>query len=327
MREPGQQDAPLAPLTREALGWIARLSSGEATVTDADALARWRADSMANEAAFREALTFRNALADVGRVMLADREAAGVVSLRPRAVRVNRRSFLVGGGGAVAASVAGAWMMANPPMGLWPSFAELSADYRTGTGERRNIRPVAGVSVEMNTRTSVARTLGGAGIDLVAGEAFVKVDRGAPFEAGALGGTVLAARAAFNLRNLGGAVCVTCLEGQVRVRKGTADMPLPAGRQLAYTADTFGPVESIDPKRATAWRSGLLVFQGEALSQVIDEINRYRSGRIILTDAALGRRPVNAVFHLDQVDDAVNQIENLLTVRARKLPGSVVLIG
>ena len=327
MRERAQEDAPLAPLTREALGWIAHLSSGEATVDDADALARWRAGSNAHETAFREALIFRHAITDVGQAMLAEREAAGVATLRSRTAPINRRSFLVGGGSAVAASLAGAWMLANPPMDMWPSFAELSADYRTGTGERRSIQPVAGLSVEMNTRTSVARTLGGDGINLVAGEAFVKVDRSKAVQISARDGVVVATRAAFNLRNLGNAVCVSCLDGQVHVRQGTADQVLLAGRELTYSADRFGPVETVDPNSATAWRSGLLIFQGEALSHVIDELNRYRSGRIILTDAALGRRPVNAVFHLDQVDDAVNQIENLLTVRARKLPGSVVLLG
>lgn len=327
MRERAQQDAPLAPLTREAIGWIARLSSGEATVDDADALARWRAGSSAHETAFREALIFRHAIADVGHVMLDDREAAGVATLRARAGPINRRSFMVGGGSAIAASIAGAWMIANPPLDMWPSFAELSADYRTGTGERRSIQPVAGMSVEMNTRTSVARTLSGDGIDLVAGEAFVKVDRSKPFKVSARNGVVVATRAAFNMRNLGNAVCVTCLDGQVHVRQGVADTILVAGRELTYSADRLGLVETVDPDRATAWRSGLLIFQGEALSDVIDELNRYRSGRIILTDASLGRRPVNAVFHLDQVDDAVNQIENLLTVRARKLPGSVVLLG
>lgn len=328
MREAAQDDARLEPLMREALAWIARLSSGEATVADAKELASWRASSDAHEAAFRDALTFRNALADVGHAMMLDRDAAGVSTLRPGGgVRWTRRSFLAGGGSAVAASVAGAWLVTDPPMGLWPSYAEWSADFRTSTGERRTIHPLAGVDVQMAARTSLARTGAGAGLKLVAGEAFVEVKRDALFAIEARDGTVQASRAAFNLRNLDGEVCVTCLAGELRVGRGDKAAALREGRQLIYKADGFGPVVKVDAERTMAWRTGRLIFQGEALSQVIDEINRYRSGRIILTNSALERRPVNAVFHLDQIDDAVSQIEYLAAARARHFPGGVVLIG
>jgi len=326
MREAANEDARLEPLEREALAWIARLSSGEATVADASELASWRASSEAHEAAFREALTFRNALADVGHAMRLDQEAGGISTLRPGGGST-RRSFLVGGGGAIAASIAGAWLVADPPMDLWPSYAEWSADFRTRTGERRTIRPIAGVHVDMGTRTSLARTNGGAGLDLVAGEAFVEVRRDSPLAIEARTGLVRASLAAFNLRNLDGEVCVTCLNGEVEVGRGDQAATLRNGQQLTYGAEEFGPVVKVDAERALAWRSGLLVFQGESLSEVIDEINRYRSGRIILTNSALERRPVNAVFHLDQIDGAVTQIETLAAAQARRLPGGVVLIG
>ncbi|MBS47309.1 MAG: iron dicitrate transport regulator FecR [Sphingobium sp.] len=328
MREAAQDDTRLEPLNREALAWIARLSSGEVTVADAKELARWRASSEAHEAAFRDALTFRNALADVGHAMKLDLDAAGVSTLRPASnTRWTRRSFLTGGGGAVAASIAGAWLAIDPPMDLWPSYAEWSADYRTATGERRTIHPLAGVDVQMAARTSLARTGAGAGLKLVAGEAFVEVKRDAPFAIRAQDGMVQASRAAFNVRNLDGEVCVTCLDGELRVESGDKSATFREGRQLTYKADGFGPVIKVDAERTMAWRTGRLIFQGEALSQVIDEINRYRSGRIILTNTALERRPVNAVFHLDQIDDAVSQIEYLAVARARHFPGGVVLIG
>ena len=42
----------------------------------------------------------------------------------------------------------------RPPLDLWPSLADLASDYRTGTGERRNV-DIGGVSVELNTRSSL----------------------------------------------------------------------------------------------------------------------------------------------------------------------------
>ena len=43
------------PLIREALDWIVRLKSGEATLADAERLIDWRTKSPAHERAFRDA--------------------------------------------------------------------------------------------------------------------------------------------------------------------------------------------------------------------------------------------------------------------------------
>lgn len=44
------------PLTRDALAWVLRLKSGEATLADAEQLLDWRAKSQAHERAFRDAV-------------------------------------------------------------------------------------------------------------------------------------------------------------------------------------------------------------------------------------------------------------------------------
>jgi transmembrane sensor len=46
----------LDPLIREAVAWIVRLKSGNATVADAEQLMDWRNTSPAHERAFRHAL-------------------------------------------------------------------------------------------------------------------------------------------------------------------------------------------------------------------------------------------------------------------------------
>ncbi len=317
---------PMTPLAREALDWVVHISSGAATVRDATTLAAWRASSAEHETAFREAVRVRSGLQSMLEAREAERrEADRVIEFRPRHGLVSRRAFVMGG--AIAASVAGAVMVARPPLDLWPSYAELMADYRTAPGERRTIGPVAGVSIEMNTRTSIGKRWDGDGIDLISGEAFVTIARDAAFTAVADGGVVTASKAEFNLRNIDGQVCVTCMAGQVTVASGDARADLSAGHQLIYSAHGFGAVEQTNESTATGWRSGLLIFKGEPLSQVVAEINRYRAGRIVLTDGSLARHPVSAVFHLDQMANAVTQVEQLLGVRGTHLPGGVVLIG
>ncbi|MFX8723624.1 hypothetical protein ABTM71_19355, partial [Acinetobacter baumannii] len=63
------------------------------------------------------------------------------------------------------------------------------------------------------------------------------------------------------------------------------------------------------------------------LSQVIDEINRYRSGKIILLNADLGRLPLDATFRLDRIEEAVPKIAHVFGARVRTLPGGVVLLS
>ncbi|MFZ5737149.1 MAG: FecR/PupR family sigma factor regulator [Pseudomonadota bacterium] len=53
----------LDPSIREALGWILRLTSGDATQGDSERLAVWRASSPERERAYREAVRCWRALA------------------------------------------------------------------------------------------------------------------------------------------------------------------------------------------------------------------------------------------------------------------------
>jgi transmembrane sensor len=46
----------LEPLIRDALAWVLRLKSGEATLADAEQLTDWRTNSPAHERAFRDAV-------------------------------------------------------------------------------------------------------------------------------------------------------------------------------------------------------------------------------------------------------------------------------
>jgi transmembrane sensor len=70
-----------------------------------------------------------------------------------------------------------------------------------------------------------------------------------------------------------------------------------------------------------------LVFEGTPLSEVVRQVNRYRSGDIVLTNSAIGHRPVNAVLHTGQIDNAVSQIQQLLNLEVRRLPGGVILMS
>jgi transmembrane sensor len=315
------------PLNREAFAWVTCLTSGAATEADLAALNRWRATSRAHRRAFAEANLIWDRLGPAAEQLLAGRRRAD--DAPRRAPWPGRRAVL--GGGLAGAAAALAAIVARPPLHLWPSLAELAADYRTGTGERRHVALGDGVSIELNTQTSLAvRTTSDEGdrVELIAGEAAV-VAAAKPFRplvviAGA--GAAIANRAKFNVRHDGAAVRVVCLEGVVRVAVGGAACMLEAQQQVAYDARGLDRPSSVEPSAVTAWQHGLLVFRSEPLARVIDEVNRYRPGRIIVVNEALARRRVVASFRLDRLDDVVVRIHDVFGARVTTLPGGVVLL-
>lgn len=313
------QEAGLSPLLKEALDRVVLLRSGAANMADVEEVRSWRLRSRDHEAAFREAVSLYSGL----RNMLALRNDAGS---RKRLV-AGRRAFLVGGGAAMAASVAGAWLVVKPPLGLWPSYAEISADYRTGIGESRTIQPAEGVNIDMNTRTSLRKLPGGQRIAMVEGEAFAGIDRQSAFGIRVGEYDVTATRADFNLRSFEGQTCVTCIDGQLSVEREGQRTWLHKGQQIVWSRSHFGKVEAAAGLQATDWRQGTLVFNDAPLNEVLVEINRYRKGRIMLKDNRLGSRLVSAVFHTDQMARVPLQLEQYLNVRSTWLPGDVVLIG
>jgi transmembrane sensor len=331
-----QPISELDPIRREGLDWIIHLTSGTATAADAEAIRRWRARSPAHEAAFVEAARLRRALRIAGHEFSGGRKSIASAReflqqrYRPstptatRSAAVGRRAFL-GGSAAAAAGVAGYCLLANPVLGLWPSLAELNADYRTGTGERNKVALANDVSLELNTQTSIGvrSTADGQQIELISGEAAVATQSPALLVAGP--GRIRARDAKFNIRRDGSSVCVTCLQGEVNVGHQAREVRLQANDQVAYT-DTLGVPVAVDPTLVQAWQQGLLIFHEESLNHVLAEVNRYRRGRIVLANTELGRRRMNGVFHLDRLDGIVDQLRKL-GATVTSAPGGLVILS
>lgn len=318
-------------IMREATAWVMRLTSGEATAADAEALRRWRAQSQAHRKAFAEANLMWDTLGPAAR-MTAGKSGAVLPFGGSRQTvhrHLGRRAFL---GGAIAATAASVYAVVYPPFDLWPSAAALTADYRTGTGERRRVAVARDVSVELNTQTSVALRSGAdaAGrIELISGEAAITTEGKAavPFVVIANGGRTTASEAEFNVRLDGSLVRVTCLDGSVAVACRGREATLQAKQQISYDSHGLSSAEPADADVVTAWQRGLLVFRYEPLAHVIEEVNRYRPGRIIVTNTALGRRSVVANFRLDRLDDAVDHVAEAFGARVTRLPKGIVLLS
>ena len=315
-------------LQTEAQAWLVRLTSGSATVAELDALNAWRSQSPAHGRAFAEAASLWNRLGDAAQEAVT-RGFAPVAPVRPRAL-MQRRAFVTGG--LLAASAAGAAAVVRPPLGLWPSWSELAAEYRTHKGERRQIEVVDNMSIQINTQTSIdlpPSTGGAVRIALLAGEAAFASQKGRTQDIIVYAGSghVRARDAGFNIRRDGNAVSVSCVSGDVLASYAAGTAMLRSGQQISFNERGMSQVVAIDPEVVTAWQRGLLIFRDEALSRVIEEVNRYRFGKIVLLDGKLGQRRIVANFRLDRIEDVVDFVAEIVQARVRRLPGGVALLG
>ncbi|MBK1838759.1 FecR domain-containing protein, partial [Azospirillum sp. YIM B02556] len=213
----------------------------------------------------------------------------------------------------------------------------LGSDYSTASGERRVVTLADGSQVQLNTDSAISVDFSGSGrrVTLRRGEAFFSVtaDRSRPFEVTAMGAVTRVVGTRFAVRRMDEATRVVVEEGIVEVHcpAGLAasedGVRLTAGEAARYEPGTCPTRENgVDVARATAWRDGRVVFDGRSLREVVGELNRYRSGPIILLDAELAQRRVTGVFDIRDPDRALSAIEQVLPVSVHRIAGYLAVL-
>ncbi|HEY3599398.1 MAG TPA: FecR domain-containing protein [Paraburkholderia sp.] len=315
-------------LQREAQAWLRRLTSGKVTQHDAQAFRLWRTTSALHEEAFVEAQRGWNALGPAMRA-LADEDKALADKLRsPRRPALGRRAFV---GGAVSVIAAAGVAVVYPPAGWLSTVTDWRADYRTDTGEQRRVALADRVSVDMNTLTRIARQdVNGqtVGIELISGEASVDLAaRAREFSVISGAGRSVAQSGRFEVRHTDDTSCVTCVDGAVEVRHRLGTRRLTARQQVTYDRQSLGEVVVVDPVALTAWRDGILVFRQTPLDHVIEEINRYRPGHVLLLNRSVGNREVSGRFSIRALDTVLVQIQHTYALHAERLPAGLLLLS
>ncbi|WP_067063708.1 FecR family protein [Roseateles chitosanitabidus] len=320
----------LTDVLKDAQAWVRKLHSGRVTRWEASAFQRWVEADPARLAAVRQASRQWQLMGAAGaRLLQADPAVARHhrEALMRRA-RPDRRAFLgfaVGGAGAAA-------VVAYAPLDLWPALRLWGADERTAAGEQRQIEFVEHVQVALNTRTSVRRLAADersiGGMELIEGEAAVDVARAAkPFRVVAGAGRVVANAASFEIRMIDDQACVTCVSGTVVVDHPAGQRTLRESQLLRYNRRAISDVAAARPNETSAWRRGELVFQQTPLPLVIDEINRYRAGKVVLVGDAVRRKTVSARIKIAELDTALLQIQHSFQLDATHLPSHVLLLS
>jgi transmembrane sensor len=314
------ESRPIVPeraASAEASAWFARQRVSPLTEADAAEFAQWLKADPANTAAWSdfERLWGRvEAVRDDPKI-LAIREEARRRAARRVGVRYGRR-FAAALAACVVLGAALWWGLKE--RGMAPDGAPVLAhasstattaaalirEASTQIGERALLVLADGSKVTLNTDSAVRADYTGRErrLTLVRGEAFFDVakDPARPFIVTAGSRQVIAVGTAFNVRLQDQQVRVTLVEGTVRIvptaRQRDPVVTLEAGSALVTAADGIDRVESLDTARATSWRSGKLVFEGDRLADVVSEMNRYSREKLEIADPALRDRKVSGVF-------------------------------
>jgi transmembrane sensor len=333
-----------ASLERQAREWLIRLD-GDAPLSGEEraALREWMSRSPAHRDELVRLAKFWNS-ANVLTELAVPLERAGDA----RGLRQQRAGLVALAASVLFASViAGGWW--------WTQRLPLSANgtYGTAIGQQQAIALPDGSSIQLNTDSQVevsySKTL--RKIRLLRGEALFSVAHEAtkPFEVYASNGIVRALGTAFSVRLAGNDVNVMVTTGTVEVSEVTreaavadasnatnaanaanamstrADMRHALARVTAGQAvDLHGEhagvavheLPATELQRRMAWHEGYLVFSGEPLSTMVEEVNRYSPVTLHIADPELESIAIGGRFRIGDLDAVLDALHENFGIQA-----------
>jgi transmembrane sensor len=295
---------------RQAAKWLALWHSGAMTAAEKSELDDWRAANPEHEQAWQHAEVLAQKLtqvpAEIGMPVL-DR-------------KISRRDFI---------KPLAAFMVAIPSGMLvyrYSPWREWMADYRTATGERRQIVLEDGSQLLLNTASAVniEYTQELRLIRLLAGEILIQtapdnapVHR--PLIVQTAEGQLRALGTRFTVRQQAELTRLVVLEGAVQATPVAAKQQsgvIKAGMQSSLTAYELRTPKPLD-ETLTSWTQGMLYVVKMPLSEFVDELACYRPG-IIRCSAEIAHLEVSGVFQLNNTDSILAALEDTLPITVQQ---------
>jgi transmembrane sensor len=306
-------------LIDSATQWYVLLRSGQATAQDWQRYHQWRAADPRHDALCRQ---LENRLG-VFQVPQAQGVSGKVVQQALEAPSSRRQVLQIALAGAGVA--VGAVLLAKP-MGL----SELTADVRTGTGERRTVTLDDGSELLLNAQSAAdvqfdpQRRL----VRLREGELLAKVasDRLRPFLIQTDQARLRAYGNRFLVREREGQGQVVALNGAVEIDGQNGErLQLAAGHEVHYDRTGFGPMQA-SSSGATAWVDGFLQVRDRPLAEVIDALRPYHQG-VLRLDPAVAELRVSGLYRLDNPQQILDTLARTLPIHITRRTGLWVTVS
>jgi transmembrane sensor len=309
-------------IAEQAIAWFTKVQENSLSNLDQRQFQAWMAQSHAHAQAYQETCQLWNNTA----FNLALGQAKLSYPLRRTKSHPTRRhhrrwvSAL-----AMAASVA-LFMVWSDPM-TW-----LQADFYTHAGEQQTVQLSDGSSVTLNTDTalSLAFTSDQRRIKLLKGEAYFSVQTDAQrlfvVDSGDTETQVLGT--CFIVRDGTNEDKVKVLKGLVKVSnlQFRQSVFLHPDEQVTNTPSGLTAINK-STNKDSAWLQGRLSFQDMPMEEVVNELDRYLPGLILLSDSSLKDCRINARFDITHPELALDALEQTLPIKITRLSKWITVIS
>lgn len=222
-----------------------------------------------------------------------------------------------------------------------PLMDEQSLQLHTLVGEQQRMQLSDGSELVLNT-DSLARVEFNPDerrVYLTRGEAHFEIahnpDR--PFKVYTPLGNVRAVGTAFSVDLSQQEFSVTVTDGRIAVSSAEQmgrqkNQPLAladAGQQvtLVNQEPQVRSLSNAEMEKQTAWQQGLLVFDGEPLTQVIEQLSRYTDRDIVIADPGIADLKIGGQFRTNEIDGVLDALSNGFGIAVQYSDQRILLLG
>jgi len=322
-------------LLRQAEAWHARLMAPDCSAAEREAFAAWCRLSPAHAQA--RASTDR-LLAGVERLAASDLRMQRLMQRARTPVAASAPGWR---GGRWPLALAASLLVATA-LGLWwgPELLRPAAPtvaYTSGAELGRTVALEDGSQLQLDIASRVDTRFDRRQRDLALtqGRALFDVahDAQRPFVVRAGDGRVTAVGTRFQVQREQGRVTITLVEGRIVVDRDPGQgaalrlADLRPGDQVSWSehAAPDWTRSATDAETVLGWTRGRLIFRGTPLADVVAEVNRYSSRKLVLHDPAIATLPVHGNFVAGDAGRVVTALGAVLPVRVEDQDGALVL--
>ncbi|KWT65559.1 Iron siderophore sensor protein [Hyphomicrobium sulfonivorans] len=206
------------------------------------------------------------------------------------------------------------------------------ADYMTATGEQRTVSLPDGSRMILNTASAVAINFTDSSrtVHVLEGQVFFDVarDTARPFVVDGNYSRVSVTGTAFDVHLEGDLDDVALARGQVavsRLAQPSDHTDLTPGEAVNVGPAAMASVRAIDTASTFAWTEGRITFDQQPFGQVLEQLQRYYGGRVVVWNSALQGTAVSGSYKLDDPALAIRSLAEAAGAKVTTLPGVIIL--
>ncbi|WP_051057019.1 FecR domain-containing protein [Methylophaga lonarensis] len=288
---------------QQACAWMARLWADDATDKDHAACLAWRQTAPEHEQAWQQVSQLQQRFNQLPEPQI------GSKLLRQR-TQISRRQFLSLGGLGLGVGLLSAGHLGSNYL--------YSTDYATKTGEIQNTTLADGTRLFLNTgsRVDIDFNQHKREILLHAGEIYIETaPHPLPLTVISRQGSLVPLGTRFSVRLLEQHARLAVYEGRVQIQpaQSTESRVIESGLGANFSRNGFLADYAVNAS-GMAWTAHKLAVANMPLTEFIDELSRYRSGRL-RASPELASLTVTGVFSLKDTDRVLAQLTDILPVK------------